>query len=48
MRIRKDLFLYPDKYRFYFKGFCLNNPQKILNRRLQPLKNTTIIPIIRI
>ena len=46
----KDLFkLYPNKYQFYlFKIFCSNNPYKILNHRLQPLKNTMIIPIIRI
>ena len=43
-------FLYPNKYRFYyFNRFRLNNPQKpVLNRRLQPLKYTTINPIIRI
>ena len=41
-------FLYSNKYRFYiFNKFRLNNPYKILNRRLQTLKNTTTIPIIR-
>ena len=36
--------LYPNKYRFYFLIDFTWTTQKILNRRLQPLNNTTTIP----